>query len=250
VHFERVEPTVYQTGEKIEITLYFTNEASEPRIMSPFPPEINIERPNMQPPDNSIVRSFPAGTQEVHLEPGETVTYNLTWDQRDDSGQQVEPGWYGVEVTVVSRKVSATTSASVRGWATQVLILPPEGVIEKTIEVNESQTVNGITITLERVELSALQAKFYAFNVPPDYNLPQGPMLPPPKFMIHAEAQYSLDDGPMKEAGPSAIRFLDNGMRHTWDMLDPVPKGTKELVFIITELGDWDGPWEFHISLE
>jgi hypothetical protein len=77
---------------------------------------------------------------------------------------QVSPGWYSVEVTL----------ATSRGSAYRILVLPPEGVMEKMIEVNQSQTVNGITITLDRVELTATGMKVYAFSTPPDYNLPQG----------------------------------------------------------------------------
>jgi hypothetical protein len=33
-------------------------------------------------------------------------------------------------------------------------------------------------------------------------------------------------------------------------MLDPVPNGTRELTFTITELGNWEGPWEFYVPLE
>ena len=123
--------------------------------------------------------------------------------------------------------------------------------MEKTIEVNQSETVNGITITLERVELTATEARFYAFNIPSDYDLPQGPDLPPPSLMFHAEAEYRLDDGRVIEAGLSGIRFLDNGMIHSWDRyLDPVPQGTRELTFVITSLAEQDGPWEFKIPLE
>jgi hypothetical protein len=39
-------------------------------------------------------------------------------------------------------------------------------------------------------------------------------------------------------------------MRLGWIMLDPIPKGTKELTFIITRLGDRGGPWKFQVSLE
>ena len=67
---------------------------------------------------------------------------------------------------------------------------------------------------------------------------------------LHAEAEYTLDGRPTKKVGLSAIGFLENGMRHTWDMLDPVPKGSKEMTFVITKLGEWEGPWEFHVSLE
>jgi hypothetical protein len=144
----------------------------------------------------------------------------------------------------------------------QLLILPSEGVMEKTVEVNESQTVNGITITLKRVELTAWSASFYALNVPPDYTLPQNPVVPgselpqgtepaPPWMMeLYANAKYSLDGGPVKDAGWSGIGFREDGMRHRWIMLDPVPKGTKQLTFVITKLGDWEGPWKFQVSLE
>lgn len=248
MRFERVEPITCASGEKVDITLSFTNEASEPRIMSPFPPKINIEQPNVEPSDD-IICSFPVGAKEVQLEPGETVTYDFIWDQRDDSGQQVDFGWYGVEVTVVSRKLSETVEGSVRGWATRVLILPPQGVMKKTIEVNQSQTVAGITFVLNRVEMTATGMTVYAFNTPPDYGLPR-PMLPPPQFMIHAEAEYSLDGSSVKKTGLSGIRFLENGTQHTWEYLDPVPSDAKELTFTITRFGDSEGPWEFKVPLD
>jgi len=124
-----------------------------------------------------------------------------------------------------------------------------QDVIEKTIQVNESQTVNGITITLERVELAPFAAMFWAFNIPPDYHLPQDRESPPPHLVLPAEAEYSLDGGPAIKAGPSRFRFYEEGMRHSWKYLDPIPKGTKELTFTITRLGDWEGPWEFHIPI-
>ncbi len=46
---------------------------------------------------------------------GGTASYTLDWDQKDDTGQQVSPGWYGVEVTVVSRGASDATDTLVRG---------------------------------------------------------------------------------------------------------------------------------------
>jgi hypothetical protein len=32
--------------------------------------------------------------------------------------------------------------------------------------------------------------------------------------------------------------------------LDPVPSDARKLTFTITRLGDWEGPWEFHVPLE
>jgi anti-sigma factor RsiW len=250
VEFERVEPATFAFGERVEVMLSFTNESSETRIMSPFPPEINIERPNMQPPE-SVVRSFAAGNGEIRLEPGELVTHQLAWDQKDDSGQQVVPGWYGVEITAASRGISETRGGHARGWATKVLVQPPQGVTEGTIELRETRTASGITFTLQRLELTATGLNVYAFNTPPDYGLPQGPMLPPPQLMsLHATAEYSVDGSMVKQTGPSGIRFLDDGMLHTWDNLDPVPSDARQLTFTIIKLGDWEGPWVFTVSLE
>jgi len=188
------------------------------------------------------------------------ASFVVTWDQRDNHGQQAAYGHYKLVVGYIrlgDRSMMRDLSESV-----QLLILPPEGVMEKTVEVNESQTVNGITITLERVELTALSASIYAFNVPPDYTLPQNPVEPgsdlpqgtepaPPWMMeLHAHAEYSLDDGPVNNAGWSGIGFREDGMRLSWIMLDPVPKGTKELTLIITKLGDQEGPWKFQVSLK
>jgi flagellar hook assembly protein FlgD len=242
IRFDRVPDVIASYGDKVEINLSFTNEASEPRTISLFPPEIRIiELPDVKPP-GIIVKAFPVGNGKLDLRPGESASHSVNWDQKNSSGEQVPPGWYSVEVTL----------ATSRGSATRVLVLPPEGVMEKTIEVNQSETVNGITITLERVELAATGMKVYAFNIPPDYNLPQGPMLAPPQFMaLHADAEYSVDSGVIKETFPSGISFLENGMQHTWaEYLDPVPQNSRELTFRITKLGDWEGPWEFVLPLD
>jgi len=240
-----IDKDSYLQGEEVVIELSFKNVTPELFQLEPFPPVIEVMRPS---PYDELVRSFPPGTEIKSLGPGEVATYTLTWDQRDNQGQQVPYGRYYLKLGDI-RHGDGWMSLGFRRYVS-LLILPAEGVIEKTIEVNESQTVNDITFTLERIELSTSEAKFYVFNIPPNYNLPQGPMLPPPSLMIHAEAEYSLDDGPMKRAGPSGIRFLENGTEHIWDMLDPVPKGTKKLTFVITRLGEWEGPWEFSIPLE
>jgi hypothetical protein len=240
--FNQVTDVISPYGETVEINLSFTNMATETCMISPFPPEIRIiELPDVQPPDK-VIRAFPVGEDELALPPGKSTSYSLNWDQQDDSGKQVLPGWYSVEVTL----------ADSRGAACRVLVLPPEGVLEKTIDVNQSQMVNGITITLDRVELTATGIKVYAFNTPPDYSLPQGPDLAPPQFMVlHAFAEYAFDGGAMKQAFPSGITFLENGMMHTWgEYLEPTPKNAKELTFRITELGDYQGPWEFKILLD
>ncbi len=121
---------------------------------------------------------------------------------------------------------------------------PPPGAIEKIIELNQTQTAGGLSITLERVELSAEGIVFSAFVIPPDYSPPQD---------YPAVAEYTIN-GITKYAGYAEGTLLGNGIRLTWgypqSYLDPVPSDASELVFTIISFGDWQGPWEFIISLQ
>jgi hypothetical protein len=65
-----------------------------------------------------------------------------------------------------------------------------------------------------------------------------------------AYAEYSLDGGQAKTAGWSGLGFLEDGLRLSWVMLDPVPRGTQELTLVVTKLGDREDLWEFLVSLE
>jgi len=233
----------YLPGEDIIIEFSFRNVTSEPFQIDPFPPLIEISH------HGEVLRSFLPGEAIRTLEPDEVVTHTLTWDQNDEQGQQVPYGNYYINLGYI-KLGDRTMSLSLSGTR-QFLILPAQGVIEETIIMNEPRTVEGITITLNRVELTAAGMEVYAFNTPPDYYLSERPQPPPPEFMkLHAEAEYRLDGGSWQQAGPSGIGFLEDGMRHSWTNLDPVPKGTKEITFIITILGDWEGPWEFTVPLE
>ena len=244
-------PGVFLPGEEVKVEFRFSNASSEPITVAPFPPEIEIVRPRT----NEGVQSFPEGSGQLDISPVETVEYTLVWDQKDDNGKQVVPGWYYVDVKGITvTKATAPTRTGVSfGSIAKLLIQFPQGAIEKIIEVNQSQTVNDLTITLERVELSATGVRFYAFTIPPDYSPPrtEGPPLPPPMVPVHA--QYTVD-GVTKDAGYSSVGAQGSGIRLIWGYheagLDPVPSDAKELIFTITSFGDWEGPWEFFIPLE
>ena len=240
--------TAYLPGKPVRVTFSYTNAISESITLSLFPPEIQIisYRPD------EIVRSFAAGTQEMELGPSEVVTHILAWDQRNDRGEQVAPGWYYVDtkdITVTKATPPGTIHMEICS-ITKVLIQFTQGAMEKSIDVNKSQTVGGFTITLERVELSTEGASFYAFAIPPGYSPPQPHE---PVLMFDAHAEYAVD-GVTRDAGYSAVEPEDDGLRLTWGYepayLAPIPNDARELTFTITRLGDWEGPWEFHVSIE
>ena len=87
---------IYLPGEEIEIELSFTSKAEGPITLAPFPPKVGIKRPRPY----EVIRSFSAGTESKVVNPREVATYTLTWDQKNQSGQQVAPGSYGIEVTI------------------------------------------------------------------------------------------------------------------------------------------------------
>ena len=138
----------------------------------------------------------------------------------------------------------------------RLLIQYPQGAMEKTIEPSQSQTVNGITVTLERVELRAEGAEFYAFAIPPGYSPPEveGSDAPPDKLpylgpMYPVHATYAFN-GITKDAGLASLGTQGDGIRLSWDELDPIPGDAKELTFTITKFGEWEGCWEFRVPLE
>jgi hypothetical protein len=264
VTFNRLPDIVSNYGEEVNMDLSFSNQAPEARVMSPFPPDISIIKlPNVTPPDE-LVRTYPASGGEVEIPPGGTASYTLDWDQKDDGGQQVEPGWYGVEVTVASRDASGSTSR-VSGVAARILVLPPEGVMEKTIEVNESQIATGLpfdtgngaelidlTITLQQVAI-ADGVGFTVTVTSPAYTPPQAPGLPDPRWMLGAYATYTVDSV-VHDAGVAAMSPGDNGLTLRWgyglDKIDPIPADAGDLTFTITKMRDWEGPWTFEVPLQ
>ena len=245
-----LDKSTYLLGEEVRIEFSLQNVGPRPLEIEPFPPAVEIRHrePYDEPP--KTVCSIPAEIGATSLEPGEMVSHTLIWQQHDDQGQPVPYGYYYITLEDIHFGKGKVSILDLRRQKLELLMLPPEGLIEKTIEVNESQTVNDITITLERVELSTSAVTFYAVCVPPDYTPPENPLLLPLHLVKPAWAEYRLDDSAVKNAGKSGGLHLKDGIRYTWGKLDPVPNGTKKLTFTIVQVGRWEGPWEFHVSLE
>jgi hypothetical protein len=215
--------------------------------MTAFPPQVEITRGSPY----QAYRSFSAGTGSKLLKPQELGAFSVIWDQKDATGRQVDPGWYLVEVKFEGI-VSADADLGRHTFTVtpaRVLVQYPQGVMEKTIDVNQSQTAEGITVTLERLELSVDGIKLYTFSKPPGYVWATGPTPPPPKYMTN-QAEYSTDDGAFAPAGMHSGRFPENGMYQTFRVFDPLPANAKTLTFRITRFVDQPGLWEFKVQLD
>ncbi len=240
----------YLPGEIVEVKLSFTNVSSETIKLDRWPPEIQV-KPTRQ---EGVVFSVAAGTQPLEIKPSETITVDFTWDQKDTEEKQVSPGWYNITFKDINVIYDTDRRRSVNPTAT-VLIQYPQGTMEKTIELNQSETVKEITVTLERIELTSSGVTVYAFGTLPGYRPP-----PAASPFMHVFAEYSVDGNAVKQAGSAGMQELEDGTRLIWKRLDPIPSDAQELIFRISTItlsfapGKPDelvgGPWEFRIPLE
>lgn len=116
--------------------------------------------------------------------------------------------------------------------------------MEKTIEINRSQTLDGITITLERVELSTTKMKAYVLKTPAG------------KADIRW-GMYSIDEKLNYEAmlslGFPEARSLESGVQFSWENAYPVASDAQVLFFNfrLSELGVGSyGPFKFEVTLQ
>jgi len=253
-------------GEEIELELILGNESIEPVFIGSLPPSLSILVPGAEPESEKVVYTFPAGTDEVELGVDEKMTYGkLTWDQKDEAGKQVPPGWYFYKIEYTVRKESPPPMDWGAGSQNRAFLIQyPQGAMEKLIELDQSRTVTNlpfetddgiesvdVVFTLKHVELSEERSSFFILVTSPNNPLPDYDNHN--WRTIRMDAQY-VTDGVVKDARPHNRKFTDDGIEircgYSGSYLDPVPSDAKELKFVITRFGDWEGPWEFCIPLE
>lgn len=242
------EIVVSLPGGKTEIELVFRNISPESITIDPFPPAIQVVRSST----GELIRSFPEGDVRLELVPSEGLSYTLVWDQADNSGEPVAPGWYSVtagDVTLFPTTEPTEIHQSL--FLTYLLIQFPQGAMEKVIELNQTQAANDLSITLERVELSTERVVFFTLFTPDGYSLPEESRGQKPEWVLPVSARYTVD-GVTRDAGYAEVQYLDEGIRLIWGQyrpyLDPLPSDARDLVFIIGN--GWPMPWEFLIPLQ
>lgn len=203
--------------------------------------------------DYKKVRSFNIGVEGTVLDIGEEHTFELIWDQTDENGEQVETGrYYVVEVSysVGTREFSDELNS--------MLIQFPQGAMNKTLHPNKFQTVEDlqytwfgeklstdVTMSLDYVRLCSQGSTMMVTATSSNYMRERGPFVP-------LYGYYTVDNivRPLRRG---IYGLVKNGVRQTWGdylYMDPIPSDAKELTITITNWGDWEGPWEFHVPLE
>jgi hypothetical protein len=260
------DKSYYLPSENAVVEVVFENVGLSTATIRPFPPNISIVSLN----EYYTIRSFTEGTGELLLAPGEKKIYEFTWNQEDDSGQRVPPGMsYKIRLQFTKELTSKPEYPQESITYQRVFIQYPQGAMEKTIDVCQTQTaedlpltVRGeelladITITLERAELSAEGAEFTVFvswqeQTDLDNEKELGDFLRS-RSWGRTGAQY-LADGITYSCYEHRVSRLQDGIRNRFKG-EPIPSDTDELVFVLPRLSEywrgWEGPWEFHVPLE
>lgn len=233
------DKSYYLPGENITITISIRNVADSKIVLNPYEPEVNIRHFNGGLIEN--VQTIGAGSGTKALEPGQIVTFAVTWDQQSNQGQQVPNGSYVVEID------SLLNEPGDKVLAKGIRILPPQGIMEKTIEIDKMVIAADGAITMEQIKIRAAQILVQAIYTPVTPAQLETTQM---SRSLDVLAEYSVDGNIPIDAGPALDQWSDNGIKLTWVIFDPVPINAKELTFRITKLGDYEGPWEFRVPLE
>jgi hypothetical protein len=239
----------YLPGEPVKIRVDLKNVTSQPVMLKEFPPVLSLMQSDTQQP----VYTFGAGETAKVIAPGQTLSYNLTWDQLDAKGRHVLPGGYYLEMEEMYRQGQSVQMQLSSPVSFQILPSPSSsGGTGKPIEgINRPLTVNGITVTVQQLEFTARGVTVSAFiTPPPDYVLKQDKTGLDADLDYRTQARYSVDGSWFQKTEPSLVEYFASGMKQTWFV--PLPPGTEVSVlnFTLDNIAGWAGPWEFVMAFK
>lgn len=232
-------------GEAVAIDVEIAANRDQTLTVRPLPPELSIVADE----GGRTVRTIAAGDTEAEIAPGSSVHEVIIWDQLDDAGKQVAPGWYGIRSSPV--EVSGDFGITYQDLPPlpRVLVQYPQGTMEKLIEPNLTATDAGLDLTLERIVLHAQGVVFSVFTGETEGIVDEDGQTGIINVMP-APARYAAD-GVVIQATQARIDATENGVRLTWDQQHfmPVPADATELVIVVSGLGQRQGRWEFRVPL-
>jgi hypothetical protein len=243
------DKSAYLPGESVNIVVNLKNISAQPVVLENYPPSISLMSADSKQP----VYTINSGKLAQKIDPGQTVSYVITWDQTDAKGRHASPGSYYLELEEVYRQgVSVPLALSAPVYFEILPSSSAAGGDKKIIEViNAISTVNGITVTLQRIETDTGGISVTAFiSPPPDYVLKEGPTGLFAAMDYRIPARYSLDGSWIAGTLPSFVEYYAGGMKHTWYIPAVNPAEIENLTFIIDNIAGWAGPWEFKVKIK
>lgn len=126
---------VYQLGDPITITLTVTNRGGMPAPLTFTTSQrydLTASRSGREVWRWSYGRAFAQVIQNINVRPGETISFEETWDQTDKDGDQVPPGSYTIIGWLTAEGREQTTRSSV-----EIRIAEPEIEDTRTTKVED-----------------------------------------------------------------------------------------------------------------
>jgi hypothetical protein len=233
-------------GERIYFGISISNTSQDTLTVDPFSPAKWIRLVGQ----SDVIYSSNPGTQTYELRSGGPfLPLKDFWDQKDNNGQQVAPGWYeiGYDYVVIEQTTGKRYTSTPTAW---FQIADPDSAMNKNVDVNQSASSEGAEVVLKRIEMNAVETKVYTFTAPPGYTWPKDhPPADLQSLVSNSEAEYKIDGGTIKKLQSHRGQGDADGVTIIWDELEPMPVNARELIFTITQLGGVKGIWEFKVEL-
>jgi hypothetical protein len=240
--------SAYLPGEQVQIQVNLKNISSQTVVLENYPPSISLMSADSKQP----VYTVNSGSLVEKIAPGQTGSYVITWDQTDEKGRRVSPGSYYLELEEVYRQGVSVSLALPNPVYFQILPSSAAGGDKRFIDViGQSLTVNGITFTLEQIQVNAGAVSVTGLiSPPPDYVLKEDSSGLSTSIDYRIQARYSFDGSWFEKTGPSFVEYYADGMKHTWSIPAANPAGSENLTLVIDDIAGWAGPWEFSIKIK
>lgn len=235
--------TIYQSGEAVKIDLVMRNVSAQPLKIEKLPPILSL----MQESTRQPVYTFAAGNETLTLAPNQVASFSMTWNQMDYQGRLLTGSYYVEleDLEIQGRAIQLNLDRPARF----TIIPSPRSSGSTTFDLNQSQTVNDITVTLTKVVLTDSGVTLYTFiSRPPDYTLVPGSSRPDRDYQASAAA-YAADSNWLKEARAFSVEYLDSGMNQMWYIDEAIPAEARDVFFMVNNIGSWRGSWQFSIPL-
>ena len=178
-------PESHEWGEYVRYGFMLGNTSVGPIVIDPYPPAEQVTCLDT----GVIVYSVEGEGSTKVLDPdfGVPPTFG-GWSPVDENEQPVPPGMYELTKTYVVHKEDTDDTWTVSATYT-FEIVDREDMRTGELEVNQSVTSEGLTVTLTRLEMTATQLTVHTFTTPPDYELPEeGHPYEYEAFVLHSHA--------------------------------------------------------------
>jgi len=233
--FVETDKASYLPDEEMKITVTLQNSLADQITISPFPPEVIVEG------EFGPLKVFPAGSKEVRLKPGQSISFNISLDLKES---KATPGSYRIMLGIMKVESGIDRLIGFSRFGKSVVVRYPQGALSRTLELNLSEG----DVILKKIEFSPEKSEFYvqtAMVVPEIEGAPL-PLPTPPDDLVAYSAELVVD-GEAYRIKPYGYKPNDNWM--VIFVADPLPSDAKMLELVVRNFKS-SGVWRFNVSLQ